>query len=170
MKKALLIILIMIIFNACLTLELPDQILYDHGVVDFAIDIAQNPEKLYDLQKYYPQFYDEKYLHTSLKDTVLEGNKLKYTGSLTEWINKIVNQFSLVDEEISPFKLGINHVVIEQINNRWGTNYNFEGKELYALCLFKEDHKFGLKFRFVRSDTTKFNLFYIDIGRVPSDN
>ena len=142
----------------------PDPILYDNGLVDFAMDIAQNPEKLYDLKRYYPQFYDEDHLHITLKDTIIKG--YQYSSSLKDRINRIKTEFTEIDENINPLFLGVDQVTIEEMNKRWETKYDFHNKELYGITLDKKNSNVSLEFIFVRSDSTKFNIFIIRKNKI----
>ncbi len=163
--KSSFLLLIAIFLNSCLTYAPPDQILYDNGLVDFAMDIAQNPEKLYNLKKFYPQFYNEEYVFITMKDTIC-GLSKRYQYSLKDRINRIKAEFTDIDEKINPLFLGVGQGTIEEMNWRWGTKYDFHNKELYGITLHKDDSNVCLEFIFVRSDSTKFNIFFIKKDKI----
>lgn len=73
--KKMIILLMMILLSSC-----EDSV--DNKIKILVFDLIENPEKIEDIKKFYPNFIDEKYLSSKMKDSMniklIKNNTLKY--------------------------------------------------------------------------------------------
>ena len=147
MKKCLLLFVLgtVLILNSCSVYSpLPSEL------EDLAFSILKNPERLYNLQNYYPNYFNEDYIDNSMKDSAYLS---KLINKMKEWEKKSNNlNFHLYNFEHYP----------NIIDN---TNKDMKGKinsleNLYGFDIIKDRE--GFMFIFIRMQ----NKYYINmIGR-----
>lgn len=157
MKKFLLIVITNLLIISCSSkyLAIPVEC-YKNGLVAFAFDIENNPDKLLDLNKYYPQFYDEQYLFPTLRDSL----------EITETVQNIKMDFRDIPEEYIPAKLGFHYTNIMSMNLIAKTNFHFNNDQLIFFGLLKPEHNMSLDFIFIKVDSTKYYLFHIQTDSI----
>lgn len=147
----ILVSMVAFILLSCSSFEPPPEEYYKNGLVDFAMDIAENPEKLYYLDSLYLQFYDEEFLFITLNNPSSIGNL----------VEKIKNNFSVYEEKIIQSSSGFDHENVNSYNIFFNTNYDFKDYDFCGISLIKEKSEASLSLYFVKTDTSKFYIFDI---------
>jgi len=98
MKKCLLLFVLgtVLILNSCSVYSpLPSEL------EDLAFSILKNPERLYNLQNYYPNYFNEDYIDNLMKDSAYLP---KLINKMKEWEKKSNNHnlYYIVDFEDYP--------------------------------------------------------------------
>ncbi len=149
MKKCLLLFVLgtVLILNSCSVYSpLP------HELEDIAFSILKNPERLYNLQNYYPNYFNEDYIDNLMRDSAYLS---KLINKMKEWEKKSNNHnlYYIVDFEDYPN-------IIENTNKGMKGRIN-SLENLYGFDLIKDRE--GFMFIFIRVQ----NKYYINfIGRI----
>jgi len=147
MKKCLLLFVLgtVVILNSCSVYSpLP------HELEDLAFSILKNPERLYNLQNYYPNYFNEDYIDNRMKDSAYLSRLI---NKMKEWEKKSNN----LDLGLDDFEYYPN--IIENTNNGMKGRIN-SLENLYGFDIIKDREGFG--FLFIRVQ----NKYYINmIGR-----
>ncbi|MGA2297418.1 MAG: hypothetical protein ABSG15_07725 [FCB group bacterium] len=144
MKKNLILLLMALIICGCSTYEST----VDKNLRHLAYDILQNPEKLRNIKKYYPEYYNQDYISKHFLDTIKVNESIKLIkDKFSERINNLVwipvlfGQLDLIN-----FK--------KEIRNQ---NLTLENLYSFDLCYKGE----GTRFIFVKINN---DYFIINIG------
>ena len=147
MKKCLLLFVLgtVLILNSCSVYSpLPSEL------EDLAFSILKNPERLYNLQNYYPNYFNEDYIDNRMKDSAYLSRLI---NKMKEWEKKSNN----LDLGLDDFEYYPN--IIENTNNGMKGRIN-SLENLYGFDIIKDREGFG--FLFIRVQ----NKYYINmIGR-----
>jgi hypothetical protein len=147
MKKCLLLFVLgtVLILNSCSVYSpLPPEL------EDLAFSILKNPERLYNLQNYYPNYFNEDYIDNSMKDSA--------------YLSKLINEMKKWEKKSNNLDLGLDDFeyypnIIENTNNGMKGRIN-SLENLYGFDLIKDREAFV--FIFIRVE----NKYYINvIGR-----
>jgi len=147
MKKCLLLFVLgtVLILNSCSVYSpLPSEL------EDLAFSILKNPERLYNLQNYYPNYFNEDYIDNLMRDSAYLS---KLINKMKEWEKKSNN----LDLGLDDFEYYPN--IIENTNKGMKGRIN-SLENLYGFDLIKDREAFV--FIFIRVQ----NKYYINmIGR-----
>jgi hypothetical protein len=147
MKKNIIFLLITLFFFGCRT--------YDFGVTnqlkDFADDIFEHPDNLWNIKKYYSEFYNEDFISTRLSDT-------NNTKKVIKFINDNKNKYYKMcgtgfdSNSLNWYKRFIKNKSIT-LDNLFGFSYEFGNKGIGFEFIHINNKYFILDIHYVASPT-----------------
>ncbi len=134
----------------------PNDLPVDKELLNFAEDIAEHPEKIKNLGKYYPQYYNPDWFYKKLLDS-------NYIEDIIKYINQYVNKngcgySSFRYQKVQPF--------INDYQQRF-CKCKIDSNSQYSFFLYKM--KIGLDFHFLKNDN-KYFLMGIFKNRIGIDD
>ncbi|MFA6571310.1 MAG: hypothetical protein WCT77_08740 [Bacteroidota bacterium] len=139
MKKIFLLLALLLILGGCRTYESA----FDKNLTTLAHDVLKHPEKLRDIQKYYPNFYNEEYISNSMFDTIKVNKTITF---INNELNKLFICPIWSPNGVSPGEIERLHKEIK--------NQNLTFDHLYGFSVWKD--KKGVSFDFVQFGNTYF--------------
>lgn len=137
MKKYILILAFILLLPAC-----DDEI--DETMKNIVMDLIDNPDKLRDIPKYYPQYYNSEYFHVFNKDTV--------------YINKLIcflkNDYNKIKSRVRIYRVGDDKRYFDDL----GIKYNFDSVQMFSYTFVKENDCFDITF--LKKDTNLYIFYY----------
>jgi hypothetical protein len=151
MKKIFMFILIVFLCTqtSCIKFWLIGRQV-DSELHDFAIDLIKNPDKILDLKKHYPNYYNDSLIYNSMNDSIHIEEKYSFIKyHLTPNIKKCdIFEVDSDDYTLIPF---IEH----------GYKYELSSKNTYRFVVLYDNH--CAEFTFIIKDN-HYYLFIITTG------